>query len=214
MYQCDGGVEVVKASDPTQPAIEIYHTPQRAVAMFADLPYLYVTWCAADTLAGMNAGGGGLKILDSSGKNTLVEVGSIETSCAQGVTLAGNYAYLATWGGLVVVDISQPTRPIQLGVHTDKGFPTQLVVSGGMAYVLWEAPCIIASSPPDCNLSLRILDVSNPGSITEVGFYDLAEISIQGEVRSRRMALVDGYLYIPIWHDTWQVLRLTEAGGQ
>jgi hypothetical protein len=170
--------------------------------------------------------------LDSSGQNTLVEIGSSETSCAQGITLAGNYAYLATWGGLVGVDVSQPTRPIRSGVYTTEGFPTRVAVSGGRAYVLWEAPCVIGSYPPDCNLSLRVLDISNPGSITAVGAYALAATSIKGQWRHLPRAddpaesflqeqwqplqatVVDGYLYIPIRGDTWKVWRLTEASGQ
>jgi len=88
---------------------------------------------------------------------------------AQGLNISGSYLYIVGYAddALSIIDISNPTTPIEVGVIKDDGQggtataldgPRDVVVLGNYAYV-------IASNDD----SLSILDISNPTTPTEVG---------------------------------------------
>ena len=58
--------------------------------------------------------------------------GSYDTSdYARGVTVSGDYAYVGDgYGGLVVIDISDPTDPTRVGSFDTSGHAHGVVVSG------------------------------------------------------------------------------------
>ncbi|MBC8254828.1 MAG: hypothetical protein H8E35_12500 [Ardenticatenia bacterium] len=74
-----------------------------------------------------------------------------------------------TNGGLRVVDVSDPASPSELGFYYTPGSAAAVAVSGSMAYVAdagsWDGSQYVGSG-------LRVVDVSNPASPTELGFYD------------------------------------------
>lgn len=212
-FQCDGGLELVSTHDPSRPAVlDRYHTPQDSAALAADLPYLYLTWCAADPLTAAGEIGGGLKVLDSTTRGKMVEIGSLDTSCAMGLAVVDQQVYVATHQGLVIVDVAHPAAPIRIGTFTAAGFPTQVAILGDTAFVTWLAPCVIPSYPAECHRSLRQLDISNPSSITEISAIDLAELSPEKLARGIPPMIGEGqYLYVPVAADRWQVFRVAVA---
>ena len=74
---------------------------------------------------------------------------------ARGVAVSGNYAYVAAeYGGLQVIDVSNPANPERVGGRTNDlgGIPTGVAVSGNYAYVA------------DFGAGLQVIDVSNPAN--------------------------------------------------
>ena len=75
-----------------------------------------------------------------------------------GVTVAGDYAYLAAWRrGLRVVDISNPKKPKEVGACRVPGDAKDVAVAGGYAFVAAQEG------------GLRVLDLVSPASPKEVG---------------------------------------------
>ncbi|CAD5373577.1 conserved exported hypothetical protein [Rubrivivax sp. A210] len=76
------------------------------------------------------------------------------------ITLAGNLAYLATSGGLKVVDVSTPTAPRLLGTFAGVGNALGVKVRGTTAYVT-------------AGTSLFIVSVANAGAMIQAGSLNL-----------------------------------------
>lgn len=77
------------------------------------------------------------------------------------VFVKDNLAYLCAGYALVILDISNPTQPVKLGLVELPGSAQDVYVLGNYAYVAdWYG--------------LRIIDVSDLSSPYEVGFYDTA----------------------------------------
>jgi hypothetical protein len=82
--------------------------------------------------------------------------------------VSGGCAYVATLeDGLRVVDVSNPTAPIEIGFYNTPGVARGVTVAGGYAYVA------------DGYSGLRVVDVSDPAAPTEVGFYDTPGYAIE-----------------------------------
>lgn len=79
---------------------------------------------------------------------------------ALGVWVAGGYAYVAQGpGGLAIVDLRQPDRPVLVGSHPTLGFAVAVQVVGTVAYVA-------------CDFGgLEIVDVSRPEAPARLGSY-------------------------------------------
>lgn len=211
-FRCDGGLEIVSAHNPNGPVLDRYHTLQDSAALAADPPYLFLTWCAADPVAAAGNLGGGLKVLESTTGGKVTEIGSLDTSCAMGLALVEQRAYVATRQGLVIIDLARPAAPIQLGTFTVAGFPTQVAVLGDTAYVTWLAPCGMASYPAECHRSLKQLNISNPSLITEISAVDLAELSPEKLARWLPPLVGEGrYLFVPLAANRWLVFRVAAA---
>jgi hypothetical protein len=77
---------------------------------------------------------------------------------AHGIETVNNYAYVASaWGGLQILDISNPNAPTLLGSYDTAGYSRDVTVSGNYAYIA------------DSNSGLQILDITNRNSPTLVG---------------------------------------------
>jgi hypothetical protein len=61
---------------------------------------------------------------------------------------------------LRVIDISNPTNPVEIGSYDTPGEAFGVYVSGNFAYVA------------DRDSGLRVIDISNPKNPVEIGFYD------------------------------------------
>lgn len=65
----------------------------------------------------MADGWNGLLVIDISDPSSPEQIGHYDTDgYACGVTVKGNYAYVADhWDGLVVIDVSDPVNPVKIG---------------------------------------------------------------------------------------------------
>ena len=77
-----------------------------------------------------------------------------------GVAVVGNYAYVAAGrGGLYIVDVSDPTEPVEVGSCPTWMEPGRVTVDGKYAYIT-------------VSNGLWVGDVSNPADPVQVGLYD------------------------------------------
>jgi hypothetical protein len=78
---------------------------------------------------------------------------------ADGIAIFGNYAYVADWGGLQIIDISNPAKPTLKGLYSTSFGDTHelVVISGNYAYMA-------AGSS-----GLQIVDISDPANPTFKG---------------------------------------------
>lgn len=132
----------------------------------------------------------GLWVVDVSNPAHPNEVGFYSTpGYAEGVTVAGRYAYVADgWAGLRVMDISDQANLTEVGFVYTLGYAFDVTVAGDMAYVA------------GAGAGLRIVDISNPAHPTEVGFYDT-----QGYTHD--IAVAGDIAYIA---DEWEGLRVID----
>ncbi|MBM4431487.1 MAG: hypothetical protein FJ026_14255, partial [Chloroflexi bacterium] len=132
------------------------------------------------------AGTAGLRIVDVSNPTAPWEVGLYDVPYpARDVYVAGNYAYVgygeiyvyasgnfcSTYGGLDVVDISDPSAPRQMGHYDARGgYIDNVQVSGSYAYItgLW-----CSGKTARQRSHLRVLDVSDPAAPLEVADYTI-----------------------------------------
>lgn len=124
----------------------------------------------------------GLRILDISNSNAPVEIGgyAIKDSgfvFCKSVTLSGSLAYLVMEGidsdfadnGILIVDVSNPYRPIKINSFGSAFDATGVTISGQYAYVTTEQ-----------NRGLLVYDVSNPYNAHQVGSYQVEGFSCVG----------------------------------
>lgn len=162
----DAGLIILDASNP------IPHAHPNPVKRISQLVKPDVDWGAAgvfvaargaNTYAYVAAGEAGLRIVDVTDPTDLSTdkvIGALPVPApAVAVFVSGNHAYVAA-GDLLVVDVSDPTRPQQRGRFDVPGQATWVQVAGGLAYVVDQAG------------SLLVVDVSDPDHPTEVGHFD------------------------------------------
>ncbi|MCP4155153.1 MAG: hypothetical protein GY757_45935 [bacterium] len=146
-----GGVILIDLTDPVSPTrLDSYNPGIMAEGVFIRDNYIYV---AATSF--------GLHIMAITG-NELSTAGECSTAYyARNVYVDGNYAYVADdYGGLQVVDVSNPWTCSVVGAHATNGSANDIYVSGNYAYVAnWGG------------LALEILDISNPLQPSLVGSY-------------------------------------------
>jgi len=85
------------------------------------------------------SGGSGLRIIDVSNPSAPIFISNSNDESANGVAVAGNYAYLnAEYDGLRIYDVSNPASPVLVANASDYGggtFSGGVAVSGSYAYV-------------------------------------------------------------------------------
>jgi len=102
-----------------------------------------------------------LVVLDVSEPITPTEVGSTAPfpQFVEGVAVSGALAYVADGiAGLRVVNVIDPSNPIEVGACDTPGYAEGVAVAGGYAYVA------------DGHYGLRIVDVSDPTNPAEVAY--------------------------------------------
>jgi hypothetical protein len=181
------GLRILDVSNPLLPSeLSSFRTPDSAFGVTVVGTRAYVA----------NAGGG-LRILDVANPATPREVGSFPAQFASQVVIRGSLAYVAdATQGLLVIDVSDPAAPNLVGQLPGGLFC--LDVQGAFAYVgsLFTGPgfsVVDVSNPASPTLvgsfnanplaikvagsvvyvanrtELKVLDVSNPAAITEIG---------------------------------------------
>jgi hypothetical protein len=113
-------------------------------------------------------------------------VGHLDTpGDAQEVAVVGDYAYICDWGTLRIVDVSDPTTPVEVGSYSPPygdGPCMTLAVAGNYVYT-------------GGYYRLNILDVTNPAAPVLVGYAN-------GLDMPHGMAVAGAYAYVVDTHDT------------
>jgi len=134
--------------------------------------------------------------------SNVVKIGELTGGLPKGVFVTNGYAYVAAGGILSILNISDPSNPVQVGIYDTAEDAQGVFVSGNYAYVveglngLQVIDISTPSSPSevgsyntpgnahdvfvsgnyayiaDWNSGLRVIDISTPSSPNEVGFYD------------------------------------------
>jgi hypothetical protein len=112
---------------------------------------------------------------------------------AHGVAVYGSYAYLADeYGGLRIINISNPTAPVAAGYYDTPGSAYGVVISGQYAYV------------SDGSSGLRIIDISNPSAPFETG-------SIDTPGDASNLVIAGSYAYIADWDSGLRVIDISNT---
>jgi hypothetical protein len=99
------------------------------------------------------------------------------------IAVVGDYAYLAVWDGLLILNIMNPTTPLAVGYyHTNDGSDA-VRVQYPHAFLLTDD-------------GIEILDISRPWSPTRVGFYGIDD---RYDYWSNCMELEGTHVYIATW---------------
>jgi hypothetical protein len=135
----------------------------------------------------------GLWVVDISNPAYPTEVGFYDTpGYAEGVTVAGQYAYVADgWAGLRVVDVSDQANPTEVGFVYTLGYAFDAALAEDIAYIA------------GAGAGLRVVDISNPFDPIEVGFYDTPGYA-------HGIAVADDIAYIA---DEWEGLRVVDVSN-
>jgi len=143
----NGGLRIVDVSNPAAP-VEIGALEKIGTAydLVIDGSYAYV--------AGGNAG---LIIVAISDPAKPTKVGQLDLGTTPSVAVSGNYAYTCFGKVFMVVDISDRTRPSETARIDLPDYSEEVTIQGSYAYVANNKG------------GLRIIDVANPASPTEVG---------------------------------------------
>jgi hypothetical protein len=170
-------LHIVDISDPLHPAgLATVDTDGVFRGVAVQGQYLY----AADEW--------GLRVIDVVDPAAPAEVGFIELAfapyeCTIDVTVVGHLAYVAnSWGGLAIVDISTPSDLVLVSVYLPDTWTdvTSVVVSEQTAKL---------GSGFD---GLRLIDVSDPTSPTELGSYDTPGFSVAVAISDDLALVSDG----------------------
>ena len=98
----------------------------------------------------------GLHIIDISNPSALTQVGWIQLGRARGSIAIGGLLYLAAWGAVAVVDISNPESPTAIGHLDTPNSALDVDVAGPFAYVADD-------------FALSIIDVADPAAPSLAG---------------------------------------------
>jgi hypothetical protein len=167
------GIRIVDASDPTRPVTVGFFEGSVSGAA-ASWPHVY----AVDLY-------GGITVLDLAAPTLPTVIASVPASqferaraALKNIALAGRHAYVATGSGdLRIVDISDPSKPIEVGSFPLGVDGWGVAVEGAYAYVA------------DGVAGLRVIDVSEPTAPFEVGSFDTP-----GDARA--VAVKAGHAYV------------------
>ena len=174
---------------------------------FVPIPGLANGVAVSGDYAFVASGSTGLQVVSlSANRRTPAVVAALNIGASSNfITLAGNIAYLATTGGLKVVDVSTPTAPRLLGTFAGVGNALGVKVRGTTAYVTGGS-------------SLYIISVANPGAMLQAGAISLGGTAWNVELDpTRNLAAVAagsaGLKLVDISNLSVPVLRGTSATG-
>jgi hypothetical protein len=102
----------------------------------------------------------GLKVIDVSTPTALNWVNSLDQIFGSNITISGSYAYVSEGAGLGIIDIGDPSKPVQIGLFSmPHDQANTVVLAGSMAYVAG-------------NKGLYLIDVSDPTRPLQLAHYD------------------------------------------
>jgi hypothetical protein len=170
-----GGIAVINVSNPTAPvllgSLSLNHP---AVSIAISGAYAYVFGMTANFTRGR------LDVVSILNPTHPVLRGSVDLpEACEGCDLAvaGSYAYVADWAGLVIIDISIPTAPT-IVTTVSSTTPADVALQGSYAYVTDEYQ------------GMNVIDISNPAAPLLLG-------GLTMPLRQVRGISVDGrYVYL------------------
>jgi hypothetical protein len=202
-----GDLQVVDVSDPSAPAIaaKISNLLNKPGSIAVEGSYAYI----ADNYAEIAKSS--IYVMDVSTPTSPVVLGAFQSpGIVQDVEVAGNIAYLAeadrldasgqsVGGGFRILDVSNPMSPVEIGFFDDEAGQFRSVeVQGSYAYLTWQGEC----QDYLCTGRLRVLDISDPANLEEVGVYESTGIQ-QG--MPFNVFIQGNYSYIAAWTSFWIV---------
>ena len=196
-----GGLRIISVADPEHPEeVGRCYTEgiNYGVAVSGDYAYI------ANNLRWFNEENFnvGLHVISINDPENPEEVGYCDVlDNAWGVTVSGNYAYLASnpeWngeeyvgGGLHVISVLDPEHPEEVGYCDTPGWSYDVKVSGDFAYVA------------DGYNGLRVISVADPEHPQEVGYCDTPGYALGVTVSG-------GYAYIADWESGLRVISVAD----
>ena len=115
-----------------------------------------------------------LVVVDASNPYAPEPIGAVGVpGLIRDIASVDSHAYVASYsGGLRVIDVSDPSAPVEVGFSEGRPGVTQSVeVLGQYAYVRWES-----THWPREKDGLRVVDISDPSDPVEVGFVETKTI--------------------------------------
>jgi hypothetical protein len=159
------GLQMFDAADPTTPLLmSTTDTPGKSISTAVAGSHTYV----AD-------GPSSLQVIRSAEPIAPLLLGSYATSDdALCVKKAGRHAYVVTPGGLLVLEMSDPSSPVLTGsLSTQVGGTSDIEIAGRYAYV--------PSGPVSGLLAFDISDPANPSLPSSIVTGDAAGVAIAGD---------------------------------
>ncbi|MHA1518826.1 MAG: LVIVD repeat-containing protein [Promethearchaeota archaeon] len=122
----------------------------------------------------------------------ITKTANILNGAAQDVIVIGSLAYVVLgFDGLIIIDISDSTNPVELGQFYDGGNAKCVYVSGSYAYL------------SEGSYGLEIINIADPTNPTKVGdFYDGRE--------ARDIYLSGSYAYVANWDDGLEIVDISD----
>lgn len=121
---------------------------------------------------------------------------------AQAIAVTDHYAYLADgYNGLRILDISEPTHPIEIGLYDKRGGAWNVTIVEKYAYVIFGTCKVLGvlnegRESNRCQTDLYVLDVSNPIAPVETNFYEIPKDAASMNDRWPKMITSGRYSYL------------------
>lgn len=128
------------------------------------------------------------------------ELGQIDTGgYGYGVDVEGDFAYVidhadSNPGGLVIIDVSDPNNPVELGSYYDSGIPWVVDVEDQIAYL------------GSMQNGLEIVNVSNPSSPVRIFHFQSTHSIVD-------VQLVGKILYLADWDEGMYILNVSNPSS-
>jgi hypothetical protein len=200
-----GGLRVVDISDPAQPKElgRYTHPPSNSLmgtaVMSAVLAghYIYV----ADILSVpsvLHPFAQQLLVLDVANPRAPILVTIVISTLDRGIesnlAIGGHFVYyvgagVAGQSGVHVLDIANPTAPVEVATYADNSVAPAIAVDGSRLYFFAAGSTVPVTS------ELRVVDFANPAVPTALGKLQLSFVSRVGNFQG--LAKVDDTLYLP-----------------
>jgi len=149
------------------------------------------------------AGYNGLLILDINNTSSPVLKGSYDTEgYAGGISVLGNYAYIADMDNLLIFDISNPSSPVLKESYDTGGSANDVSVTGNYAFLAGDN-------------DLLIFDISNPSSPILIGNYSKTIIDLDAiDLWGATDVLVSGnYVYAADRHGIFSIFDISNPSS-
>jgi hypothetical protein len=180
LYISANGLRQIDLSDLSKPKLTLRYDLFWAYEWIEDFvitdQYVYYT-------GNTDYPAGWLAVLDIQSPSTLTQIGGLGlSSFVHDLVISGNYAYVTAENSLRVIDISNPTQPIEIGAYylAEKESIRHFVLSDQYAYLTTRH-------------ELRIIDITTPATPIEVGRY----LPPDGKASTINELLIEGnYAYL------------------
>ncbi|GEM_PF-1558433 len=183
----DVGLEIIDITKPLVPG---------SVSWLASIGIISRV-AVAGNYAYVGGGPGGFQVIDISKPTSPVRVGGTTGTgelSMTGLTIAGNYAYVAHMYHLAIIDISQPANLSLVADYATVDWICDVKVAGHYAYAA------------DSYYGLEVIDVSNSAAPTFAGKYDTPGYAWG-------LSVAGSYAYVADYNSGLQVIDVSTASS-